>query len=237
MDYLNLHTSTLDSAEFLGADPIDRATWLCLLRYCAGQENSGIIDNCAEWGDRKWQQLCRVTKKEVSRRCALWGWLDGSITVKFYPVEKQAETQALRAQSKSAATKRWAKSRFGNAVVDAERMPDGMRNALPNAMQNGNQKRIEENRREEREAAHTPLAPPSEGKPKAEAKFRALLAEFGSVLIGKHGEDLFPQWLAAAGKTRLSRVEALFRDDGHRPSWPSELKKLLQTNQSEYAPL
>ncbi len=96
MDWLNLHTSVLDSPEFLGAEPLDRATWLCLLRYCIGQENSGTIQECSEWGDRKWQQFVRVTKKEVTRTCDLWAWLNGNVVVRFYPLDKEQSLQAKR---------------------------------------------------------------------------------------------------------------------------------------------
>jgi hypothetical protein len=91
MDWLNLHTSTLDSAEFIGAEPTQRATWLCLQRYCIGQENGGRIVDCAEWTDRRWQQLCRVTRREVLSNCALWTWENTSLVVWSYPVEKEAE--------------------------------------------------------------------------------------------------------------------------------------------------
>jgi hypothetical protein len=91
MDWLNLHTSTLDSAEFIGAEPTQRATWLCLQRYCIGQENGGHISDCADWSDRRWQQLCRVTRREVLSSCTLWTWESGSLVVWSYPAEKEAE--------------------------------------------------------------------------------------------------------------------------------------------------
>ena len=52
MEWLNLHTSTLDSEEFLCSDPVDQATWLKLERYCIGQENGGVIHRARNWTDR-----------------------------------------------------------------------------------------------------------------------------------------------------------------------------------------
>jgi hypothetical protein len=89
MEWLNIHTSFLDSEQFLGSDPIDRATWLCLMRYCVGQENCGEIPLAEEWGDRKWQQLVRVTLKEVRRKSPLWYWDTGSLIVWGYPEDKE----------------------------------------------------------------------------------------------------------------------------------------------------
>lgn len=96
MNWLNLNVQTLDSEQFLGSDPVDRATWLCLLRYSIGQENSGVVSDCKEWTDRKWQQLVRITKKEASRKCDLWSWEGDVLTVWGYPEEKEAEIKRLR---------------------------------------------------------------------------------------------------------------------------------------------
>ncbi len=96
MDWLNLHVSVLDSPECLRCDPVRRATWLWLLRYCIGQENGGVIQDCRSWGDTTWQQLCRVRLKEVNSESPLWSWEGEQLRVCFYPIEKQAEVQAKR---------------------------------------------------------------------------------------------------------------------------------------------
>ena len=96
MDWINLHTSTLDSAEFIGADPTCRATWLCLLRYCCGQENGGRVVDCASWSDRRWQQLARVTKREVTTASDLWTWDGNDLVVWEYPTEKEEEVARNR---------------------------------------------------------------------------------------------------------------------------------------------
>ena len=100
MNWLNLNIQTLDSENFLGSDPIDRATWLCLLRYCIGQENGGVINDCLGWGDRKWQQLVRVTKKEALRDCDLWQWGEQTLIVWGYPKDKEDEIKHLRSIGK-----------------------------------------------------------------------------------------------------------------------------------------
>ena len=107
MEWLNIHASTLDSENFIGSDPVQRSTWLCLFRYCAGQENGGIIECCREWPDRKWQQLCRVTLEEVNAESSLWTWGGQDLIVWRYPVDKESEIKAKREAGKATATKRW----------------------------------------------------------------------------------------------------------------------------------
>lgn len=100
MDWLNIHRSTLGAEQFLGCDPVQRATWLCLLAYCADQENGGRIEGASEWGDRKWQQIVRVTYTEAHDKCDLWRWEDGVLIVWAYPVEKEAEVRRNRENGK-----------------------------------------------------------------------------------------------------------------------------------------
>lgn len=96
MNWLNLNVTVLDSEEFLGADPVARATWLCLLRYCAGQENGGRIEGAKLWKDRKWQQVVRVTGEEILVECDLWSWDGADLIVWEYPVDKEIEVKANR---------------------------------------------------------------------------------------------------------------------------------------------
>ena len=96
MNWINIECTTLDSEEFLGAEPIERATWLCLLRYCVGQENGGRIAGAREWKDRKWQQVVRVTAREITSQCDLWVWDGNDLLVSFYPSEKEEEVRRNR---------------------------------------------------------------------------------------------------------------------------------------------
>jgi hypothetical protein len=96
MEWINLHIRILDSAEFVGEEPVNQATWLKLLRYCCGQENGGRIVGCRAWKDRKWQQLIRVTLKEATTESELWAWEGDDLKLAFYPLEKEQEIQAKR---------------------------------------------------------------------------------------------------------------------------------------------
>lgn len=101
MEWLNLHSSVLDSPEFVGEEPVNQATWLKLQRFCVGQENGGVIESCREWKDRKWQQLVRVTKGEVETASELWSWDGDNLIVAFYPTEKENEVKAKRIIAKT----------------------------------------------------------------------------------------------------------------------------------------
>lgn len=117
MIYLNISVATLDSVEFLGSEPVDRATWLCLLRYCCGQENGGLIRGARAWGDRRWQQLCRITKAEAMRESALWTWHTDDLLVHAYPAAQEDEVRAKRMGGSSGANARWNGSANGSAIA------------------------------------------------------------------------------------------------------------------------
>lgn len=131
MEWLNIHTSTLDSETFLDAEPVDRATWLLLLRYCIGQENSGRILGAKAWSDRKWQQVASVTLKEVQRQCRLWNFDGDDMLVEFYPLKKQQEVVAMRSGGKDGAKARWAKVK-DQATPPPNSPPIDSANDLPN---------------------------------------------------------------------------------------------------------
>jgi hypothetical protein len=96
MNWLNLQTSVIRSPEYVGCDPVQRATWLNLMIYCAEQENGGVIPDCANWKDRRWQQTCGVTKPEVDDQCDLWSFDGENLTIWGYPAEKEEEIQRNR---------------------------------------------------------------------------------------------------------------------------------------------
>lgn len=105
MEWLNLHASTLDSEQFVRADPVARATWLCLLRYCIGQENGGRIVGAEFWSDRDWLQVAKVTKSEACSESPLWRWEGHDIVVWSYPSEKESIVQRKRVASSSNGSK------------------------------------------------------------------------------------------------------------------------------------
>ena len=123
MNWLNIETTTLDSEAFVGSDPVARATWLCLLRFCAGQENGGKIVACKSWPDRKWQQLARVTKAEVEAVSALWSWSGEDLTVWAYPADKEAEVQHKREAGKLGGTARTEAKTEAARINGAKRKP------------------------------------------------------------------------------------------------------------------
>ena len=96
MNWLNIETKTLRAPEYIGSDPVHRATWLNLLGYCAEQENGGVIDGAKSWKDRQWMQTCGVTFDEVNSPSSLWDWEGDSIVLWNYPVTKEEEVKAKR---------------------------------------------------------------------------------------------------------------------------------------------
>lgn len=101
MNWLNIETKTLDAENFIGSEPTDRGTWLCLQRFSVGQENGGRIIGCKSWPDRKWQQLVRITKKEAMRGSLLWDWQGEDLVVWEYPVDKELEVKQKRDTAKT----------------------------------------------------------------------------------------------------------------------------------------
>jgi len=102
MNWINIHTDTLRSESYLGADPVERATWLNLMAWCCSQENSGTIKGAADWPDRKWQQLCGVTKEEATLVSELYRLgTNGDLTVSLYPIDKQEEVANKRLTAKA----------------------------------------------------------------------------------------------------------------------------------------
>jgi hypothetical protein len=111
MEYINLHTSILDSAEFRAAEPFQQATWLKLLRYCVGQENGGVIHDCRSWQDRVWIQTAGVTTEDVAAACKLFWFDEQDLIVNFYPEEAEKQTKAMRKGGRIGNAKRWGKKK------------------------------------------------------------------------------------------------------------------------------
>jgi len=101
MNYLNLSIQSLSSEEFIGSQPVDRATWLCLMRYCAHQENGGRIKGVGKWPERKLIGLLSVMENEIKKDCKLWSWAGQDLIVTFYPLNQQIACKAKREAGKS----------------------------------------------------------------------------------------------------------------------------------------
>lgn len=85
MRYAFIKCEDLTGPAFRGAEPVDRATWLCLLAWCYEHENGGRIVGAKTWGDRRWQQTLAVTLKEVNREApGLWSWEGDDLVVQHY---------------------------------------------------------------------------------------------------------------------------------------------------------
>jgi hypothetical protein len=96
MEYINLHTSALDSEAFQDAERAQQATWLALLRFCCGQENGGRIREAAGFDDRKWLRTARVSREEVMAECRLWKWKEADLWLEFYPLKQESTMKQKR---------------------------------------------------------------------------------------------------------------------------------------------
>ena len=171
MNWLNIHTDTLRSEEYLGAVPIERATWLNLLAWCATQENGGVIEGAREWGERKWMQLCGITQAEAAIESQLYFINpDGDMVVSLYPREKEDEVRIKRkagkiggkasSKAKSAAAKANGK-KGGRPITQAETQAETKHNPSGNPRE-GKGKRIEgEGEGEGKKRVATPPKPPA----------------------------------------------------------------------------
>lgn len=101
MNWLNIKTSDLSSPEYIGSEPVSRATWLSVMGYCAVQENSGIIRNCKGWADRQWQQICGITCAEIEASKLLMTWRGNDLVVSFYPLDQQEKYRNKRKAGKT----------------------------------------------------------------------------------------------------------------------------------------
>lgn len=96
MNYLNIPTEVFRAEEFIDAEPVERATWIALMGWCASQENGGVISDCRGWSDRKWQQLAGVTKDEAWLSCGLYSFDGDDIVLRFYPKEQEEAVRIKR---------------------------------------------------------------------------------------------------------------------------------------------
>lgn len=104
MKWLNIEVAMLRSPEYVGSEPVARATWLNLLAYCADQENGGVIKGCKGWKDRQWQQTCGITRDEAMLQgmlegvleAMIWRWVGDDLHVWGYPKTSEAALKAKR---------------------------------------------------------------------------------------------------------------------------------------------
>ena len=118
MEYVNIHVSVIDSAEFKSAEPVDQATWFKLLRFCCGQENGGVIEKAAALGDRQWQALACVTLEEVNKVTGLWKFVADDLEVNFYPEGEEKRVKSMRRGGKIGNARRWGKKKTPESLPD-----------------------------------------------------------------------------------------------------------------------
>lgn len=170
MNWLNINISTLRSPEFIGSEPEQRATWLCVLGYSVDQENSGRLIGAASWKDRQWQQTCGVTLQEVVNAARLLVVDGDDIVVKFYPVDKQHEVvnkreagrnggRAKAAKAPSSATSTTPSSATSSAISCAS--PDGGSCASTEGKGREGKEKKDNGREEEGESEATTARPQS----------------------------------------------------------------------------
>lgn len=198
MDFINIHTSVLDSVEFIEATAAQQGTWLRLYRYCAGQENSGKILTAKAWSDRVWLKVCGVSLREVNAKCGLWSWEGDTLVLSFYNLEAETSVERLRSIAVKGAHARWLKHKAPLAMPAG--MPQGTApgNATGNAdaTAKGNEK--EGNERKGNETTYPPAdAAGAEGQVTTRPK-RA--SKPGASLPSEHPEPM---------RARMIRVGAL----------------------------
>lgn len=137
MKHLNIEIAVLRSPDYIGAEPVVRATWLNLMAYCADQENGGIIRGCRPWKDRQWQQVAGVTAEEVAAQTMLWHWAGEDLCVSHYPVKAEEFAKNMRNLGR-----RGGKAKKANAQAHAiaHATADALPHALPN-VRKGNVKK------------------------------------------------------------------------------------------------
>ena len=129
MNWLNINTDTLRTTEFLGQEPRERGTWLCLIGWCCTQENGGIIEGAKLWKDRMWQQLCGVTKSEVETKSFLFGFEGNNLVVNYYPDDAETKVKTLRENGRKGGRP---KKRVPQVIDNEAEKPQG--SALVNQM-------------------------------------------------------------------------------------------------------
>ena len=216
MHWINIHVETLDSVEFVGSEPVERATWLCLMRYCVGQENGGRIKACRNWKDRQWQQVCRVTAAEVQAATSLLTWDNDDLLVFAYPVSKEAEVKAKRQGGRDTANKRWQgqaasspKGSAGSSAIEKQKGAgdDSSANSSANAERKGR-----EGNSNGRAEPPSPLGPPVE--PDASFPKTAEEAKAHAGFVGcppEYAEKVWNKAMSRGGLDAKSQVIRHFR--------------------------
>jgi len=124
MDWLRIQNKTLRGEAYISCDTTQRSTWLSLMGYCTDKENSGVIKNCKDWGNRRWLQAAGVELEEVELSCALYKWVKYDLHIHDYPMQDQEKCVTMRALAskggKASGVARRKQTLQANALTDNE---------------------------------------------------------------------------------------------------------------------
>lgn len=176
MEYINVPLHVARSSEYVGAEPVQRATWFSLMAWSCDQENMGRIAGARSWGNRRWMQTCGVMASEVAESCALFHWDGDDLIVTFYPEDAQREIERKREIAR-------ANGRKGGRKPTPEPIPEtnvgsdvGNQPWIANEASLESEKKGKEKERKEREVEEnnpSPSTPPPCTVEEVEAHLRA----------------------------------------------------------------
>lgn len=217
MNYLNIHTDTLKSVEFIGAGPVERATWICLLGWCATQENGGVIEDCSEWPDRKWQQLCGVLKSEVETISELYGFQDRNLVVEFYPIESELAVKAKRAAGKKGGRPR---KETAETKQQEGNKPYGYHNGKPSGVSELKRKERKGKEKEGKEMKRNEIPP-----------IEDVIAYMQTTMPELLHDEWTPERVRKATTLKYETcVEAGWKDGNHNPivAWKTKFRNMMK---------
>ena len=202
MEWINVHVSVLDSAEFKSAEPVQQATWLKLLRFCCGQENGGVIEKAAALGDRQWQSLVCATLEEVQQTCGLWSWNEGDLEVNFYSFDHERRTRLQR-----------------KAAINTNRKRSGKRHAK-REQERGDERDANVTERNVTEQNGTKAGPQEEGE-------KALPESVSDNVVIQFGQDWPGEMASGTPKMDPAWVMQKLTQLNGRREWPRDWKRWL----------
>lgn len=202
MEWINVHVSVLDSAEFKSAEPVQQATWLKLLRFCCGQENGGVIEKAAGLGDRQWQSLVCATLAEVQQTCGLWAWNGEDLEVNFYSFDHERRTRLQR-----------------KAAINTNRKRHGKRNAK-REQERGDERDANVTERNVTEQNGTKAGPQEDGE-------KALPESVSDNVVIQFGQEWPGEMASGTPKMDPAWVIKMLAQLNGRREWPRDWRRWL----------
>ncbi len=216
MNWINIHTSTISSPEFKGAEDYEQAAWILLLAWCCDQENSGVITGAKEWKPKKWQTVCGVSHKVVMEESELYHFDGDDLHVHFYPIEHQDKAKTSRENGKRG-------GRPKKTQQDTQDKPSGIPSGVPKSNPDPNPNINKNNIRELNKMKQE--CESKESKPTQQDVVDYLLSKMPDVnpewtpdRINRAGASLYENWL-----------ENKWRDGNNKPivNWKLKAKNAV----------